>query len=71
MKSMSIYMALIILFSINFRSVCVGGDKDKQSSGRGTTQEYGNKEKKLQSKKKIQKTYKNLKREQGIEILNI
>ena len=44
MKSISIYMTLIILFNINFRSVCVGGDKDKQSSGRGTTQEHGNKE---------------------------
>ena len=37
MKGISIYMALIILFNINFRSVCVGGDKDKQNSGHGAT----------------------------------
>ena len=32
MKSISIhialYMTLIILFSVNFKSICVGGDKD-------------------------------------------
>ena len=51
MKSISIYIALIILFSINFRSVCVGGDKDKQSSGYGTTQEHGDKEKETSKQK--------------------
>lgn len=42
MKSISIYMALIILFSINFRSVCMGGDKGKHNTGYGTTQGHCN-----------------------------
>ena len=28
MKGISIYMTLVILFSVNSKSVCVGGDKD-------------------------------------------
>lgn len=44
-KSVSIYMALIILFNINFRSVCVGGNKNNQSSGHGATQKSCNEEK--------------------------
>ena len=51
MKSVSIYISLIILFNINFRSVCVGGDKDKQSSGYGTTQEHGDKAKETSKQK--------------------
>lgn len=51
MKGISIYMALIILFNINFRSVCVGGDKDKQNSGHDATQESCNKEKAVPNQK--------------------
>ena len=51
MKSISIYMALIILFNVNLRSVCVGGDKDKQNTRHGTTQEGCNEEKKDQKQK--------------------
>ena len=51
MKGISIYMALIILFNINFRSVGVGGDKDKQNSGHGATQEICNKEKAVPNQK--------------------
>ena len=50
-KSVSIYMALIILFNINFRSVCVGGDKNNQSYGHGATQESCNKEKVVPNQK--------------------
>lgn len=51
MKWISIYMTLLILFSINFRSVCVGGDKDKQNTGHNTAQGYCNEEKKVQKQK--------------------
>ena len=51
MKSISIYMTLIILFSINFRSTCVGRDKDKQNTGDGAAQGYCNEEKKVQEQK--------------------
>ena len=50
-KSVSIYMALIILFNINFRSVCVGGDKDKQNSGHSATQKSCSKEKAVPNQK--------------------
>ena len=65
-KSVSIYMALIILFNINFRSVCVGGNKDKQNTGHNTAQGYCNEEKTVHKQKEDTKTCKNLKREQGI-----
>ena len=51
-KSVSIYMALIILFNINFRSVCVGGDENNQSSEHGATQESCDKEKAVLNQKK-------------------
>lgn len=51
MKWISIYMTLMILFSINFRSVCVGGDKDKQNTGHGAAQGCCNEEKKVQKQK--------------------
>ena len=51
-KSVSIYMALIILFNINFRSVCVSGDENNQSSEHGATQESCDKEKAVLNQKK-------------------
>ena len=41
----------MILFSINFRSVCVGKDKDKQNTGHGATQGCCDEEKKVQKQK--------------------
>ena len=49
MKGISMCMTLIILFNINFRSVCVG--EGEQSTEHSTTQEYGNKEEEPQSQK--------------------
>ncbi len=51
MKGISIYLTLMILFGINFRSVCVDGDKGKQNTGHGTTQGSCNEEKKVQKQK--------------------
>lgn len=57
MRWISIYMTLIILFSINFRSVCMGGDKNKQNTEHGATQGYCNEEKKVQKQKEEQTPY--------------
>lgn len=63
MKWISIYTTLIILFNINFRSVCVGGDKDKQNPKDGTTQEYCNEEKEDQDRKEDAKNLPNREKE--------
>lgn len=49
MKGISIYMALIILFNVNLRSVCVSGDGDKtnQNTGHSATQKSCNEEKEV------------------------
>ena len=70
MKWISIYMTLMILFSINFRSVGVGKDKDKQNTGHGATQGCCDEEKKVQKQREEVEKQPNHEKRQTIQTLN-
>lgn len=53
-KSLSIYIALMILFSINFKNVCIG--EGEQNTKHSATQAHDNKEKEPQSQKEDMKS---------------